>query len=256
MSLALYAYAVLPAAFDPAEANGLDAAGLEGAGPPALVREGAVAALASPVPAAWFAEGGPVGDPEWVSRQALRHHAVCGALAGHALPLAFGGVFSGEAPLRLWLAERAAPLALALARAEGCAEWTLLLREDAPRLEAWLAAHDAELAQLSAAAGAAGPGTRFLLERRLARARDGARARHLEAAACRLHDALAPQSRALLPARTRAGMVGVTALLPGAPPAALGEMARELDESGLALALSGPWPPYAFAREALSHAHG
>jgi hypothetical protein len=250
MSLALYAYAALPAGSAiPGQP------GLEGAGELALVTEGAVAALVSPVPAAWFAEGGLASDPEWVSRQALRHHAVCGALAGMALPLAFGAVFSSEAPLRLWLAERAGPLATALARAEGCAEWTLLLREDTPRLEAWLDAHDTELARLSGAAAAAGPGTRFLLERRLERARGEARARHLDAAATRLQAALTEHARALTPARTRDGMLGVNVLLPGAPPPALENMAGELDATGVSLTLSGPWPPYAFAREALAHAH-
>lgn len=251
MSLALYAYAVLPAT-----ATLPPARGLAGAGPLLLVREGAVAALVSPVPAAWFAEGGPSGDADWVSGQALRHHALCGALAGQALPLAFGAVFSTEVPLRVWLAERGAALVAALDQAAGCAEWTLLLREDAPRLEAWLATHDAELARMSAAAEAAGPGTRFLLERRLERARAEARARHLEAAARRLQAALSAHARAMLPARTSAGLVGVTALLPGGPPGALDAMAEELDGTGLAVALSGPWPPYAFAREALSHAHG
>jgi len=251
MSLALYAYAALPAGADAPSMPGLD-----GAGPLALVREGGVAALVSAVPAAWFAEGGAAADPEWVSAQALRHHDVCGALAGRALPLAFGAVFSSEVPLRVWLAERAAALSEALARCAGCAEWTLLLREDTPTLEAWLAANDAELARLQAAAGRAGPGTRFLLERRLERAREGARARHIENAAARLHAALSAHARALLPARARSGMVGVTALLPEAPPASLAGMAQELEGTGLALALSGPWPPYAYAREALSHAHG
>lgn len=251
MSPALHAYAVLPAEMPVPEMPGLD-----GAGPPVLVTEGAVAALVSPVPADWFAEGGLASDPEWVSRQALRHHAVAGALVGKALPLAFGAMFSGEAPLRLWLAERAAPLTAALARAQGCTEWTLLLREDAPRLEAWLATHDVELARLSIAAAMAGPGTRPLLERRLERAREEARARHLDAIAARLQAALAQHARALMPARTRLGVLGVTLLLPGGPPAALEDMADELNEAGLSVTLSGPWPPHAFARAALAHAHG
>lgn len=243
MSPPLHAYAVLPAGVPVPDTPGMD-----GAGPLALVTEGAVAALVSPVTADWFAESGLASDPEWVSRQALRHHAVCGALAGMALPLAFGAVFSCEAPLRLWLAEREGPLATSLTRAQGCAEWTLLLREDAPRLEAWLAAHDAEFARLGGAAAVADPATRFLLER----AREKARARHLGAAASRLKAAMAAHARALIPARTRDGMLGVNVLLPGAPPTALENMAGELDATGVSLTLSGPWLPYAFARQALA----
>lgn len=251
MSLAFYAYAILAA---PAAAP--DMPGLEGAGPLALVTEGAVAALVSAVPHAWFAEGGPASDPEWVARQARRHHAMCRALAGMALPLGFGAVFDSDARLRLWLAERAAPLAASLDRARGCVEWTLLLREDAARLADWLAAHDAGLARLAAAAAEAGPGTRFLLEWRLERARRKARARHVEVATARLEAALAEHARALLPARTGMGLAGVTALLPGAPPPFLDDVASELAATGLTVTLTGPAPPYAFAREALAHAQG
>lgn len=249
MSQAFYAYAVLaaPAAIP-------DMPGLEQAGPLTLTTEGAAAALVSAVPP-WLAEGRQASDADWVSRQAQRHHAVCRALAGMALPLAFGTVFASDARLRLWLAERAAPLATSLACARGCAEWTLLLREDASRLASWLTTHDAGLARLATAAAEAGPDTRFRLERRLERAREKARARHVEAATARLEAALADHARALLPARTGMGLVGVTALLPGAPPL-LDDVAGELAATGLSVTLTGPWPPYAFAREALAHAQG
>lgn len=251
MSQAFYAYAVLTA-----PATVPDMPGLEGAGPLALVTEGAVAALVSAVPHAWFAEGGSASHPEWVSRQAWRHHAVCGALAGMALPLTFGAVFASDARLRLWLAERAAPLATSVARARGCVEWTLLLREDAARLAAWLATHDAVLVRLATAAAEARPDTRVLLEWRLARARQKARARHIEAATARLEAALADHARALLPARTGAGLVGMTALLPGAPPPLFHDVAGDLAATGLSVTLTGPAPPYAFARKALAHAQG
>lgn len=254
MTEVLYAYAALRAGspLPPLE-------GLEGASLPFAVVHGALAVVASSAPAAFFAEGGPVAQADWVARQAMRHHGVCRALALRALPLAFGAVFSGEGALRRWMAERAGQLEAALDRAEGCAEWTVLLREDGPRLDAFLERADDGLCALRGAAEAAGPGTRFLLERRLAKAREAARARLRERASERLRAQLAP-ARALMPARARDGSSGLTALLPEPSVAALrarlDEAARDLAETGLELAVTGPWPAYGFAREALGDARG
>ena len=256
MNDALYTYAVVDAGCAPPDVGAI----LPGAALFALA-EGKVAALASPVPRAWF-EAGPqcrIDNPDWLAERAAAHHAVVAGLHDAVLPLAFGAIFSGEAPLRAWLRDGAPRFAAALGAVRGQSEWSVLLSEDAVAHAAWLRAHDTGLAALAARVEAAGPGTAFMLGRQLERALATARQQ-------RRHDSTLALSRLLegVSAHLRAGapqqenaVAGFNLLLPGpAQPrlrAALEAAAEELDGTGLALALSGPWPPYAFAREAVAH---
>lgn len=245
---ALYAYAVLPA---DAALPGDAAAILPGAGF-ALVRAGGCAALVSPVPRAPF-EAGPAtraNDPAWVAERAAAHHAVVAALPGAVLPLAFGALFSGPGPLAEWLAAREAALLAALAQVDGCAECTAKLEEDPARHAAWLDAHDENLRDLARRASEASAGTAFLLartrEKRLAEARAARAAMMAREVAARLgrHAHVMPEAMTALVRRA-----DLPALM-----AELSATARELAESGIALRLVGPWPPYAYARAAIAHA--
>ncbi len=244
----LYAYAVLPA---DAALPGDVAAILPGAGF-ALVRAGACAALVSVVPRAPF-EAGPDSrgnDPAWVAARAAAHHAVVASLPGAVLPLAFGALFSGAAPLADWLAAREEALAAALAQVDGCAECTVKLEEDPTRHAAWLDAHDENLRDLARRAREASAGTAFLLarsrEKRMAEARAARHAMMARDVAARLgrHAHVMPEPLTALVRRA-----DLPALLDE-----VAETARGLADSGIALRLVGPWPPYAFARAALSHA--
>ena len=169
---ALYAYAVVSA--DAALPRDVDAI-LPGAGF-ALVQAGGCAALVSLVAREPF-EAGPGcrgDDPAWVAARAAAHHAVVAALPGAVLPLAFGALFSGAAPLAAWLAAREAALMAALAQVEGCAECTAKLEEDPARHAAWLDEHDENLRDLARRARDATAGTAFLCphaEKRMAEAR-------------------------------------------------------------------------------------
>ncbi len=168
-----HAYAAVHAGSPPPAVEGL-----EGASRPFAVAHGALALFASRVPAAFFAAGtGRAADAGWAARQAARHHEVCRALAFRALPLAFGAVLFGEGARRQWHGARAQTLEGVLVRAEGCAEWTVVPRDDTARLDAYLHRADADVAGLHAAAAQAGPAARALLQRRLALARAGAAAR-------------------------------------------------------------------------------
>lgn len=245
---ALYAYAVVPPETALPEGAG---AILPGAGF-ALVRAGGCAALVSRVARAPF-EPGPGcrgNDPAWVAERAAAHHAVVAALPGPVLPLAFGALFSGEEPLAAWLAAREEALMAALAQVEGCAECTAKLEEDPARHAAWLDAHDENLRDLARRARDAAAGTAFLLARsrdkRLAEARAARAAMMARDVAARLgrHAHVMPEPMTALVRRA-----DMPALMED-----LAEAARELDGSGIALRLVGPWPPYAYARAALSHA--
>jgi hypothetical protein len=256
--MALYAYAVLPAAAPPPLG---DSAILPGAAPWPLPA-GPLSALVSEVDRGCF-EDGPgcrMAEPDWVAARAAGHHAVIAAAAalGPTLPLAFGALFSGPDRLRAWLTEHAESLRAGLDQVAGCAEWSLTLTGDAVAQENWLDAHDPALRSLAEQRRLAPPGTAFLLARRLDRARIAARHAQLAEAGAAVGDILAEQARASRAEPSRQALAAWTALVPeaGLPPfrARLDALAARLGDAGLALTLSGPWPAYGFAREALRDA--
>ncbi|WP_305123417.1 GvpL/GvpF family gas vesicle protein [Roseomonas sp. GC11] len=223
--------------------------------PLAALPAGPVALLASPVPRALFEHDSPgsrTADPDWVAARVQAHHTVVAA-AGPCLPFAFGALFSGLAPLLDWAAAREESLAEALARLGQRAEWSLILREDAAAHAAHLCRTEPGLAALAAQCAAAGPGTGFLLGRRLEQALPAARAARL----ANLREELAVVAASIgLPAQPEprpgrltllAGEAEIAALRP-----ALEAWAAVHEGSGVALELSGPWPAYGFARAVLA----
>jgi Gas vesicle synthesis protein GvpL/GvpF len=256
--IALYAYGVLPAGLLAPVAEPI----LPGAAV-GLVGEAGLAALISPVPRALF-EPGPdcrMTDPGWVAERAAAHHAMLAAAAaqGPVLPLAFGALFSSEAPLRDWLRGRAAALQQGLAAIDGCEEWGLILTEDEASHAAWLAATDAGLRRMAAEAVAAPEGTAFLLERRRDRALAAARAAHRQQVAGAAAAMLGKAARAAEASPPQPDRIaGWSALLPRGARDELEREIRALAEAlaptGLGLRLTGPWPAYAYARGALRHA--
>jgi hypothetical protein len=225
---------------------------------------GGLAVLASRVPRRLFDRDDPANrtaDPDWMGARVRAYHAACAA-AGAAtpfLPLAFGTLFSSLDRLGGWLAPREAALRAALARVAGHGEWQLALQADAAAHAAWLDGHDPALRDLAAQIAAAGQGTAFLLARRLETARAAARTRHLAATAGAVAAAL-DRAAAVAGLRVLAeparDLPAWSVLAPLAEPARwpdlLAPLACELDASGLALRLTGPWPAYAFARAALA----
>ncbi len=254
MNDALYTYGVIGAGTTPPP---IAHAILPGAALIAL-REGELAALASPVPRAWF-EAGPecrTEDAAWLAERAAAHHGVLAGMAGAVLPMAFGAVFSGEAPLRAWLRERAQRLSAALQDMRGHQEWSVTLIEDVAAHEAWLAVNDPGLVDITAAARHSTPGTAFMLARRRDRALADARQARRQDSARALGIMLAGLAGRVYPAATRQPQVvaGFNMLVSGEAMeglrASLTMEARAMEGTGLGLRLSGPWPPYAYAREA------
>jgi len=250
---ALYVYAVLPGEGGKVP----EAAAILAGSPIGSLAEAGLAALVSAVPRCLFEPDHPhsrAGDPGWVAECAEAHHRIVAlaAQAGPCLPLGFGTLFASEQSLRCWLAREAAALRKTLEVVADRQEWGLALIEDPYAHEAWLEAHEPGLKTLVESVRTARPGTGFLLERRLGRAREEARAQHLEAAAARLADHLARENFAVRRELGQSGHCwslladresGVAARL-----SAIG--AALFDGTGLALRITGPWPPYAFARAA------
>ena len=180
-----------------------------------------------------------------VSAEALqRHDETVRRLAVELdplLPARFGETAPDEAALVRALAPRAAELAEALARVAGCVQMTLrVFGESAePPAPALAEILDEPLA---------GPGTRYLLQRRL----EAERARSLPEIA-ELRAALAPLLRAERVERHAAGRLLATAydLVARGDAPRYAELVRSAAAraDGPRVALSGPWPPYAFAPE-------
>lgn len=253
-----YVFALLPAGAPAPGASPPDAPGLT------LIQAEAapLTALAMLIDCAAYAAGNPaaeVNDPAWVEARARTHHAVVSwaTAAGPCLPLGFGTVFSTRAALLAWLAEHAPGLTRALDQVAGRQEWVLTLTEDADRHAAYVARTDSACVALAAAAASAGPGTEFLLSRRMARAVRDARAAHALDEAAGVSAALAHIAAHVRQEAPRQGAVAAWSLLVAsgtAPERSLAALAASLDGSGLSLALAGPYPPYGFARAAWEEA--
>jgi hypothetical protein len=194
-----------------------------------------------------------LNDLDWLARVARAHQAVLDrALAsGPIVPLRLCTVFADEAHVREMLESEHDVLADALARVRGRAEWGVKLIADVSRLQEAIGA--------SAKPGEESSGRAYLEGRsRERRAREEAQ-RIVQQAAEEVHarlrqqaaaaTLLRPQSRELsgragemvlngayLVERSRVDQFQATA-------AELGERQRPL---GLALELTGPWPPYNF----------
>ncbi len=157
-------------------------------------------------------------------------------LFGALLPARFGECFTDEAELSGRIAPRAGDLAASLALVRGCAQMTLRVFGDA------------EIAMETEPEGAGSPGTRYLESRR----RERQRARSLPEIDP-LREALMPLLRAERIERHEAGpLLGTAYHL--VPRAQTGVYLAALEEArgrlgGRRVAVSGPWPPYAFGPE-------
>jgi Gas vesicle synthesis protein GvpL/GvpF len=239
---ALYAYAVTRADLTyPDEGPGLTAGR-----PVTLVPDGGLGLLVSPVdPDELQVDPDDLSETGRLAVLARGHDAVVRAAvtSGPALPLRFGTVVPDEDAARRLLREHAATARDQLERIGDAREWGVrlvrALTDDEP-------APAADRDQMT--------GTEFLARRRQAmREREDA-AQTAHTAAESLEAALAPHVSESL---RRGGAPGSSLLLDVAylvpPPteaaflAATERVGAELQPSGFALEVTGPWPPYSFA---------
>jgi len=247
---ALYLYALLDAASISVEpgASACDlGAGL--AGEPLIVLPAAGLAVAA---------GEMASTPAPSTAALAAHDAVVrrlAALAPAVLPFRFGQAVAGPEALAAALSPRAAELREALSRVAGCVQMTLRIFGDPREPEQTLPAP------------AAGPGTRYLEARREAeraplRLPDVA---ELRAALLPLvreerlerhgpgrllisaHDLVPAAAAAEYRARVEAARARMASEGPAGSSAGVGS---EVDAS-VSVAVSGPWPPYAFGEAAL-----
>jgi hypothetical protein len=216
---------------------------------------------APPEPVRFLAHGdlvvaaAEVGSAPAPELDALRRHdtAVRAAAAGAAavLPARFGSIFGTETELLRWLEPRRPRILEALRQVQGCEQMTLRAFSGPATAPARPAPEGDGRADEPAPLGAgAGPGTRYLAEKRRARAGGTspdveALRRALEPLVCgeRLERHDAPPLLATLHHLVRRGQT--------ADYRAAVERAQEA-LAALRIAATGPWPPYAFVPEGLS----
>lgn len=198
------------------------------------------------------------GDLEWLGAIGYRHQDVVSDLMKRTaiVPLRAFTLFSSEEALRAYLHEQSEMLAKVLERLDGKQEWTLRVEFDPAKWSESLAARVASLRDLQNDIATAAPGKAFLLKKKL----DDEKKRASHAAE---QDVVAEMERAVLDrlgcetlAETRERRDGafpqINVLLNRDEEATLQELHESLvaryESEGVTLGLTGPWPPYTFAK--------
>jgi hypothetical protein len=197
------------------------------------------------------------GDLEWLGAVGYRHQAVVADLMKSAaiVPLRAFTLFSSEPALRAYLAEHREMLAHALERLDGKQEWTLRIELAPERWSEALTSRVPALRALQHDIESAAPGKAFLLRKKL----DDERKRATHAAEDELVaeierqvlDALRCDTVAESRERRDGAFPQINVLINRDEEAILQELLTKMtaryENEGVAIALSGPWPPYTFA---------
>ncbi len=259
-----YVYGIVPSDSLPAALpEGLDNA------PIALEPQDGIAALVSLLDGADYE---PVqlesksGDVEWLSPRAVVHDRVLTWASDRAavVPLPMFSLFSGREAVQTMLRDRGTQLKRTLNHLGDAREYALRVYRVDPELLELVPTLSPRLAELAAAAAAAAPGQRYLLERKL----DGERKSEMRAVTLRIVDeivdALTPSARDVVRSpipRTEGEASRGTMVLNAAflvAPAELANYQRMLttlveryggEGAGFRFDFTGPWPAYHFVNE-------
>jgi hypothetical protein len=230
---------------------------------------GEMAAVVSRVP---LSEFGPealqanVEQVEWIGPRARAHAEVIQALFGSRtlLPFRFGTIFYGEERVREIFTHQHDRIRAGLAELAGKEEWGVKFYGHPERLA--LALMEQELTRKGGPG--ANPGHAYLLRKKLVNTLQGKAMEMLEEEAERRYEQLQAFACAAC-SRSPAGMdrlpSGEQPLLKAAylvqqthRDSFLAEAARlhhEAGEEGVHLQVTGPWPPYSFCDQVLTHLH-
>jgi hypothetical protein len=242
----VHAYGLVRPGVDVRPEGGIDAAGL------LIVGAGDVAAVASVLSAdrygfgCWRARG---EDPQWLRQVAGEHHAVLQSVAeSHdVLPFRLPGMHASLDTLRTVLAEHAAELGAALARVRGHLEWGAKVYWASSGHNDGLESEPAsgrdylmrQVAEKAAAEQAS--------DRRIALVLDA----HQRMAEASTRATTNPPQHAAVSGRSEPMLLNAAYLVPRPTfDRFLGlveELALQMEREGLALEVTGPWPPYNFA---------
>jgi hypothetical protein len=198
----------------------------------------------------------------WLELLARGHQRVMTALLERytLLPLKLCTLYTDEVRVRELLETSGTWFRSALERIAGAREWGVKVFCARPTLSAWAAKAAPELRSLAESVGAASPGARYMLEKRLQRAAqlatDDLRRQHSEEIAATLASGpWAAQRGAIQPAQVHGRLDDM--VLNGAYLVSEGELehfratldglAAEYGPRGYSVVLTGPWPAYSFS---------
>jgi hypothetical protein len=254
-----YVYGVTSPALDLTEAPaGIDGTRL------GVETEGSLSALVSRLDASAYAPEEVetrTSDVDWLGPRAVVHDRVLTWASDQApvvpFPM-FSAMFRDDRGVHTMLRDRADVLRGALAVAARGREYGLRVYRDDATLLGAVSTLSPRLAELERAAGAASPGQRYLLERKLDAERKTEARRVSEETAREVYETLAADAvaarRIPMPgdATDRSAALTLNAVFLVAPEAytsfrgSLGRLAIRLEPSGFRFEFSGPWPVYHF----------
>lgn len=197
------------------------------------------------------------GDLEWIGAIGYRHQAVVQDVMKKTalVPLRAFTLFSSEETLRAYLHENASMLNKVLDRLDGKQEWTLRVEIEPQRWSEALVTRVGSLRALQNEIDTAPPGKAFLLRKKFDDERK--RASHVaeEELVGEIERAVLDKLACETVAETRERRDGafpqINVLIERDEEAQLQELHASLMDryasEGVALALTGPWPPYTFA---------
>jgi len=224
---------------------------------------GQVTAVISRVGLGEFSAASPSArgeDPEWVVSRACRHERIIEQTmrAGPVLPVKFGTVFSSEQALRTAMRQMGDGIAHVLARLVDKEEWAVKVFVDDAKAREWLLATDPILAARQRNLPES-PGLRYLQARRIDDDADRALRRRRTAVAEEIQGEFRDCGAAMHPLKLQpkgvsgrdADMVLHLAMFMNRNDVPVLEArVRRLGAAyagrGIALEVTGPWPPYHF----------
>jgi hypothetical protein len=197
-------------------------------------------------------------DVEWLGAIGYRHQSVMNALmhGGTIVPLRAFTLFKNHASVKHHLEENKEQFEKILERIDGKQEWTLRIEFDPERWRDALSKRVPSLATLEEQIAQAAPGKAFLLTKKLDDERKRASREAEQQVAAEIENEVVEKLKSEVVAESRERRDGafpqINVLLARDEEARLQELhdalARRYDDEGVTLALTGPWPPYTFAR--------
>lgn len=196
-------------------------------------------------------------DLEWLGAIGYRHQDVVSDLMKRTaiVPLRAFTLFSSDEALRSYLLEHATLLSAMLERLDGRQEWTLRVEFEAQRWSESLTSRVDSLRDLQRQIEESSAGRAFLLRKKLDDEKKRASREAEQQVLGEIEQQILAQLKCETLAETRERRDGafpqVNVLINRDEEAGLQElhdaMLQRYESEGIALALSGPWPPYSFA---------
>ncbi len=257
MPKGLYVYAIARAGHPlPAEVEAVD-----GSAHLDAVDDGALTVFYTPVNLDDFSQGvidARAKDVEWLGAIGYRHQSVMAALmrAGTIIPLRAFTLFGSDAAVHEMLREGREAFLAALARLDGKQEWTLRVEFEPQRWSEALVARVDTLRDLAAQIEAASAGRAFLLRKKLDEERKRASREAEQQVVGEIESVLVEALACDTVAESRTQRAGafpqINVLIERDEEARLQDLRAELEAryggEGVAVVVTGPWPPYSFAK--------